>query len=314
MSSCYFTILSHIVAEASFEVNGIYGRGNADFSDFIVPVRIDLRYPYEQPGFAIELRELRCRVAIVTSGYILPPITAPLKLRVTSEHPDLKNQTVYLEIPLDHKRVASLERSRQGGDLQLRLDCELMADELVELAKTKTSHPASVWGLKEHHSMSSQVPLVIPRDVWVKNVLPRVGYGVVHVVELPVVSVEACAAFQHSYDALCQAQERHAIGEYDDAVGKCRVALEPFFEPTEKLDEKGVKSHVPTLKKSWETKLGKATYDWLNGTFGAVREAANRTHHSPNAHYNQFDSQMIIAITTTLVAYAARTMSPGEKP
>ncbi len=86
-----------------------------------------------------------------------------------------------------------------------------------------------------------------------------------------------------------------------------------FFDP-EAVDPTHPQSRTtPVLKKGWETKLGKATYDWLNGTFGAIKDASNRPHHSPNAHYSQFDSQMILAITTAVVAYAARATDSEEK-
>jgi len=49
------------------------------------------------------------------------------------------------------------------------------------------------------------------------------------------------------------------------------------------------------------------------GSFGAIKDAANRAHHSPNAHYDHLDSQMIIAVTTTVVVYAARIAEPENK-
>jgi hypothetical protein len=39
---------------------------------------------------------------------------------------------------------------------------------------------------------------------------------------------------------------------------------------------------------------------------GSIKGAANPTHHSPNAFYSRFDSQMILAIITAVVAYIAR--------
>jgi len=116
----------------------------------------------------------------------------------------------------------------------------------------------------------------------------------------------------HAFKALQQAQELHKIGLYDEAVGKCRVALDKFFEHEEKTGDDNKIRRVPILAKSWEKKLGKCTYDWLNNSLAVLKEAANKSHHSPNAHYDQFDSQMIIAITTTLVAYAARNDGRGN--
>jgi hypothetical protein len=118
--------------------------------------------------------------------------------------------------------------------------------------------------------------------------------------------LESFQELQPSYKALQQAQERHKIGLYDDAVAKCRVALDPFFEMVEKADEKGVVRRVPELQRSWQSKLGEATYRWLNDTFGAIREAANPTHHSPSIHYDQMESLMILSITAAVLSYVAK--------
>ena len=148
---------------------------------------------------------------------------------------------------------------------------------------------------------------IIPGSLWIKSVLAQTGHGIIHVVELPAVPVAACQTLQHSYDALVQAQSRHALGLYDDAVAKCRIALDRFFEHVP-VDPKHKDSRrIPVLKKVWQAKLGEATYDWLNRTLGAIKDAANPTAHSPNPHFDQFESQMLMAITTTLIAYAART-------
>jgi hypothetical protein len=129
-------------------------------------------------------------------------------------------------------------------------------------------------------------------------------------IELPRVPIESCAALKDAFDALQQAQRLESQGLYDDAVGKCRVALEPFFELVEKVDPATkVKTRVPILKTSWETKLGKATYDWLSASFRAIKDPANKPHHSPKSYFDQLDAQMVMNVTTALIAYAAQTAS-----
>ena len=61
------------------------------------------------------------------------------------------------------------------------------------------------------------------------------------------------------------------------------------------------------LKKTWEVKLGKNAYDWLNQTCTHLKGAANAPHHSSNVHYSQLESQMILTITISLIAYIAKT-------
>jgi len=69
---------------------------------------------------------------------------------------------------------------------------------------------------------------------------------------------------------------------------------------------------VPVLKKSWETRLGKATYDWLAQTLRILKEPMNKPHHSTEHYFDRVQAKMIIAITASVVAYAAETMSENE--
>lgn len=78
-----------------------------------------------------------------------------------------------------------------------------------------------VWGHGKLQPLYLQIELLIPREVWISRVLPRVGYGVVHVLELPASTLEACASMQHAFKALQQAQELQA-----SPAGKAWIAHE----------------------------------------------------------------------------------------
>ena len=58
---------------------------------------------------------------------------------------------------------------------------------------------------------------------------------------LPAIPLSACAAFAHAFQALKQGQELHLLGLYDDAVGKCRVALETLLDSDSSSGADGVK-------------------------------------------------------------------------
>src|SRR3989442_303682 len=79
-----------------------------------------------------------------------------------------------------------------------------------------------VWGLREHHHSSSRVHVEIPRSVWVERVLPQTEFGKIHLIELPVIPLEAVAGCTKAFDALKEAQEHHKNGFYNAAVFNCR--------------------------------------------------------------------------------------------
>ena len=226
--------------------------------------------------------------------------------------PHWGDEYLNFEFPLDARRIEAIERLRQGGSLQCRLDVQVHVDEYgIVPAHVESKRPA-LWGLLTVHRLTLQEGFQIPQSDWVERVLPNIGYGKVHLLEFPAAPLEACAALDHSFKALKQAEEKHRLGFYDDAAGKCRLAIEPFFdyEPVDPIHPDSRK--IPVLKKSWEAKLGKATYDWLKTTLGSIKDASNPPHHSPNEHYSQLDSQMILAITTAVVAYITRTIKPED--
>jgi len=104
-----------------------------------------------------------------------------------------------------------------------------------------------------------------------------------------------------------KAQKRLAEGDWQDAIRDCRLALEPFFEKKEVIGPDGKTRDVPILKRSWETRLGNATYDWLNASFGAIKDPGNRATHTIGA-FDEITAQMLLTVTTALVAYAARAL------
>ena len=127
--------------------------------------------------------------------------------------------------------------------------------------------------------------------------------------ELPTIPIESCAAVKAAFDALLQAQKLESQGFYNEAVGKCRIALEAFLEIADKADDKGVIKKVPMLKSEWQTRLGERTYHWLNGSIASIKQATNKPLHLSSYHFDQMEAQMLIIVVTALVAYAVKTQS-----
>ncbi len=61
------------------------------------------------------------------------------------------------------------------------------------------------------------------------------------------------------------------------------------------------------VEASAETRLGQATYDWLNASFIAVKDPTNRASHPSSTSFGQLDAQMLLTVVTALIAYALKT-------
>ena len=210
-----------------------------------------------------------------------------------------------IEAPIDARRIEWLERQRAGKSFEARLHIDLQ----VQIFGSNQHTPNFAFGLMSVPSIYGDIPLTVPDTQWRERVLPGLGYGKVMVVELPAVSLESCAALDHSFKALENAQKQFSLGLYDETAGSCRVALDQFFEQVKK--EEGSDRTIPKLKTSWETRLGTATHQWLDAALGAIKEASNKPHHSPHNHFDRLGAQMLLMVTTALVSYAAQQLS-GE--
>src|SRR5207249_3017574 len=109
---------------------------------------------------------------------------------------------------------------------------------------------AEVWEMEKLSVARLQEKIEISQSNWIEHVLPGIGCGKVHVVEFPATPLESCQALDHSFKSLKQAEEKHRLGFYDDAVGKCRTALERFFDYVAVDPSHPESRKIPVLKKS----------------------------------------------------------------
>lgn len=199
------------------------------------------------------------------------------------------DQYLDIEIALDQQRIDWIEQLREGRTFEatLRIRLQVQMQEAVS-------------------EICGEISVAIADTKWREQILVELGYGKVFVVELPVIPISSCKALEQSFQALQKAQGQFARGAYDDAVGSCRIALEPFFELRDKGDGSG--KSIPKLKNSWETRLGSATHQWLESAIVAIKTASNKAHHSPNSHFDRLGAQMLVMVVTALISYAARQL------
>ena len=303
--------MGRTLAELDIDVSRLTGSGGADYPQLSWQLEMALQAP-KTPLNDYALRTVTAQLYFATGPKIADARPISLHRVIHGYQTYAGSDYLNLEFPLDLRRIEAIEQQRQGGSLNFRLDVQIQVDEFGAIPAHVESKRPALWGLSNVHLMTLQETFQVPQSDWITRVLPNIGYGKVHIVEFPATSLEACTALEHSFKALKQAEEKHRLGFYDDAAGKCRLAIEPFFDH-ESVDPTHPDSRKkPVLKKHWETKLGKATHDWLKATLGSIKEAANPPHHSPNEHYSQLDSQMILAVTTAVVAYIARTIKPED--
>lgn len=221
------------------------------------------------------------------------------------DYPHENPVSTAIEVALDQRRLDWLEQTRRS-DLDLELRITLLVTAFGHSTWQQDGIRPNAWFAQR---IEARMTLKIPRSVWSENVLPGMGYGQIKVIEIPAGPLAQYEGLQRSFAALEKADQQFKAGFYDDAAAACRVALEPFFEQVPKPDGSGT---MPALKKSWELMMGQATHEWLGKSLNAVKWATNPLHHSPTARFSRLDAQMLIAVVTALVSYAARAAQSGK--
>lgn len=310
MSASLYSTNTGLRAEASVNVGSVSGSGGAVMPRLFFQVRLNIDSESNP--------HVRGAVQAWSLGMLTGGLFLDTPVKVADIMPYSVNQLrlgsqdyateLYLniEIPLDAKRIEWLEQKRAGKSFEAKLHIDLQ----VQSFGANQFTPEFPNGLLGVSNIQGDIAFTVPDTQWRERVLPQLGYGKVIVIELPAFSLESCAALDHSFKALENAQRNFSIGLYDETAGSCRVALEQFFEHVKK--EEGSDKTIPKLKKSWETILGSTTYQWLDDALVAIKVPANKPHHSPNNHFDRLGAQMLLMVTTALVSYAAQQLDAGE--
>lgn len=302
-------ISSYLKLEAEIDGSNVQAVGEIQYPRLFVPLNINVKgidKKHQNEIYSVQLGAIQGEL-ILNGQKISDSLPRHLNRLVFDFDQD---ENVYLEFPLDTRRIEWIEQHRQGslvGSVRISIATLVLGQTRI----TRDDPPPPVV-FREAVASYGDVPFAVPDTQWRETVLPMLGYGKVIAIELPAIPLESFLELDHSFKALMQAQKLFQIGHYDDAVAKCRTALEQFFESVEVVNGDGEKKKIPKLKKSWEARLGQSTYNWLNESLGAIKDAANKPHHSPNDHFDRLGAQMLIMITTALISYAANASDVVE--
>lgn len=298
-------------ASLRLDESQVHGYGAAVAPRMLIQFNLDLSVAKIAANRRIDLRWFTSRLQF--GDVYVDGIPSYVPLSLSERMPSYNGYSVQMEFPTTPAVIAAIERERAGGNVKVGIWAYLEYEDVRLVCNDPNDQQSQVWGVARRERMQAHNNTEFPASAWTARVLPHVGYGVVHILEFPAAPLEEYEGFAESFKSLKQAQERHAAGLYDDAASKCRIALDKFFETVEVDDGNGGKKKRPKLKASWETRLGKSTFEWLDCALGAVKGATNTSHHSPNEHFDQLESQMLIGITTALVAYTARSAGAEKK-
>lgn len=224
------------------------------------------------------------------NGLIAHAIPSSVNRMYRYEYPD--NFYISFQFQINQQQIEWIEKRRAGNDLSLTLDFHI------------ATQIHSENGIFDAMDTNQRIEFTVPGRKWQEEHLPQLGFGKIISIEMPAIPLESIEENKHAYKALKKANDLFIHSYYNEAVGQCRLALEKFFEYVDAIDNNGKPKKIPQLKKSWQTKLGQTTYEWLNTTLGSLKDATNKPHHSPNSHFDRVGAHLVLMITTAVVTYA----------
>jgi hypothetical protein len=280
MNEIYFDHNGYTFLKAQLPIEPVKGEG-----DIILPMlKIPMRFHYDGESRYKNILplELHGRLQI---GQQLLAFSKPCKFNIELNDQQ-RDWVMEIIIPLSLSGIEYIESAR-NGDLNLTILLEL---QFLYYRKTNS--------ILSNGVSNTTANFTIPQSEWINNVLPGIGFNKKMLIELLIPEIEENNLAKDSILSLDKARHHFNQGQYDDAVAKCRMALEPFFEKT---DSNGKSRKV--FKDNWKQQLGESTYTWLTDTARAITVASNKPHHSPKEHYDRNESQLILITTTSIVSF-----------
>ena len=223
---------------------------------------------------------------------------------------DFGPQSFTIEIELDPFRVRRIEEQRHESP-EFQLDTNWLV----------AGHPEVVRGMSNQHietllsASAARLPVRIPHSHWV-TLLPKLGYGKVELIEVPLAEQIVPNVLTGSLAELAEARKAMARGIYDDVVRHCRIALEivadaasdpvlPNGRPPSFRDkiQNFLKQMVNTGLITDERRKSVAEVMQFMWSWSSIPQHP----HMPGV-FNRADAETVMLITTAMLSYTGRLL------
>jgi len=296
----------YIVVEGDIDPMQIRAIGSANSPVLTLPLKLLYRPPSDQSSTDLIFTLLTGAVHValpegdrIRLGIIDPtPINRFVGATASAGIPEPRDITM----TLDPRILDAIERKRVK-DVQLYAELQMSVLVWGQAPPYMKPKPTDSPRLGQSLTLSVSLAPVISQSAWIENVLKPSKHGEVRLIEIPFGQISTTPLLFKSMSALEKAERFLKTGDYDEAAGLCRVALEGYFVADDPADPANKKQ---VLKKEWRKTLGEATYGWLNTILRSIKADTNAPHHHPSAHFSRMDAQMLITITAVVLSYIER--------
>lgn len=213
---------------------------------------------------------------------------------------------IVLNIPLTVYQLQQIEGQRTG-DLSLKFDFTFEFAKHCPIPRKQPSSP-----IERFETNFFSMTVNVPRSTWIDNVLPGLGYGKIHLVEVPTPDKAIGDTIAKAVEDFQHAQEQMLLGRYDHVLGYCRDALERLSNARKYEGEKDHPSFADKI-------------DYLLSVLPGTPTGTRRTHlarllkdlhgltsmpeHPSPPHFTRDDAEMAMLNTLAVLSYIGKFMA-----
>jgi hypothetical protein len=240
------------------------------------------------------------RLQVGNNSYFLTHLpSTQVNFFISHKHQACGPRHHQIRIPLSYCAIEQIERERTGDYLDFRLHLELGLIVFGPPHGSVKLPEDAPHRIRETDTLKYECHLPVKTADWINQVLPSTEKGIIYIAEFPIGNLEQTTVYQQSVNALKQAEKYFRNGDYDDAVGKCRVALEQVLILVDTED-----GRRRNLDPKWAKTLQGCTFEWLEKVLKkCVWDYSHDPHHKDVSHFSRHEAQLIISLTITCLSY-----------
>jgi len=223
--------------------------------------------------------------------------------------PAIEGQVV-LNISLTVYQLQQIE-SQRTGDIALKFDFTFEFAKHHPIPRKQPSSP-----IEQFETNFFSMTVIVPRSIWIDKVLPGLGYGKIHLVEVPTPEQAIGETIARAVEDFQRAQEQMLQGDYNHVLGYCRDALERLSNARKYGGEKENPSFADKIDDLLAVLPGAPTGVRRTHLARLLKDLYGLTsmpEHPLPPHFTRDDAEMAILNTIAVLSYMGKFLSREQE-
>jgi hypothetical protein len=219
------------------------------------------------------------------------------------------SRKIYVDFEIDPLRLQRIEAGRSSSmHFSLEMNLQVWTAEKFMFHSDRSAQARYRPMDLDIVNVNVHQELEVAQSDWVTKILPNWSWRAHRLVELPLSSDIIPESYELASNELTRAEKFFNVGDYDEAVGKCRSALDAI-----KKDVNEIRGQLSKgVEREWLETYINDGWEWIDKMYQRTHHLTSKTHHYPSAgHFDRQEAQMIYLSAVALIGYIGR-MAPAN--